>query len=764
MKAIIMAGGEGSRLRPLTCDCPKPMLRLMGRPLMEYAIRLLKQHGADEIAATLAYLPEDVQRYFGDGEALGVSMRYYIESTPLGTAGSVARAADFLNETFFVLSGDGITDFDLSAALRFHREKHALATLLLCRSSNPQEYGMVVTAPDGRIRSFHEKPGRSDIYSDLINSGVYILEPELLSFIPRDQPWDFGHDLFPALLKQHLPVYGCIAGGYWCDVGDVAAYLRVHFDALDGRISLIDPLQGAGRHAGANITPPVYIAPDAQIDPGACIGPYSVIGAGCRVAAGAGIKRSLLLPECQVGGGAQLRGCIAGRGSMIGGEARLFEESVVGSASRIGRRAMLPPGVKIWPGKQILEGERPEDNIVWGFRCEDRFEGGALMLSSPTQTARAVQACMQQMQPREMLIGCESSPVSAALCHAAISGAMAQGVQVVESRACTLPQLRHALASLHCGGALLVRQDRLIPLDDQGCLLTEKQQRSILKLLERQDYPCPFSRVTPPPIDAGNTAAAYIADLAACFRADAASAPGIAFSAPDAFHALAQQLCLRCGLQIRFIAPGENPRPTGDEIGVRLSGDGARAVFSDALGELSEVQRQIACAWTAVQLGQRQLMLPIHWTRSIARLGAQVRYLGGEEALWMQALSRHSPLQFRLQLDGLFLMISFLSLLGEKGLTLDAWRKSMPDACRSASCLDIPAHRGGHLLHALAEGHPGAELGGGMRLKDALGWTWLSPGEGGRLHIFSEAASMEAARELCAFYEGEIRRLMARQD
>ena len=172
LKAIIMAGGEGSRLRPLTCDCPKPMLRLMGKPLMEHAIRLLQKYGIHEIGATLGYQPDAIMDYFGDGEALGASLRYYIENVPLGTAGSVRRAKDFLDERFIVLSGDGVTDFDLSEAIRFHESRKALATLVLVKSGTPQEYGMVVTDPDGRITAFHEKPGRSDIYSDRINTGI----------------------------------------------------------------------------------------------------------------------------------------------------------------------------------------------------------------------------------------------------------------------------------------------------------------------------------------------------------------------------------------------------------------------------------------------------------------------------------------------------------------------------------------------------------------------------------------------------------------
>ena len=202
MKAIIMAGGEGTRLRPLTCDCPKPMIRLMNRPVMQYALALLKRHRITCVAATLGYQPDAVMDYFGDGGAFGVDLRYYVEKTPLGTAGGVRQAADFLDETFIVLSGDGVTDLDIADALAFHRQKRALATLVLRHADNPLDYGVVCTDAEGRVRSFHEKPEWSDVLSDTVNTGVYILEPEALERIPVGSACDFGHDWFPALVRE----------------------------------------------------------------------------------------------------------------------------------------------------------------------------------------------------------------------------------------------------------------------------------------------------------------------------------------------------------------------------------------------------------------------------------------------------------------------------------------------------------------------------------------------------------------------------------
>ncbi len=770
LKAIIMAGGEGSRLRPLTCDCPKPMLRLMGKPMMEYAIHQLRRFGINEIGATLGYLPDTITDYFGDGTTLGVKLHYYIEKTPLGTAGSVGQARSFLDERFIVLSGDGIMDLNLQAALDFHRVRGALATLVLVRSGTPQEYGMVVTERDGRVRSFHEKPGRSDVYSDQINTGIYILEPEVLKYIPDSGAYDFGHDLFPALVKQGLPVYGCTLEGYWCDVGDVAAYLKVHVDALEGRVHLegLNPsTQGAILEPGCVVESPVYIAPGAHVAAGAQIGAYSVISEGCFVAPGASIKRSILFTGARVEPQAQLRGCVLGVNAIVGEGAQLYEESVVGSSSRIGARATLSPGVKLWPRKSIPEGERPEENIVWGSRREQRFIGGALCLESPAQTARAVQSCVAEMKPRELLLGRSASTVAQAMWHAAAAGAMAQGVQLVDAGVCTLPQLRNSLKILGADAALMVEEDRLTPLDGAGVRLKERIQRSILKLFERQDFAGPFSGVTLPMESAGNTESVYVATAAAMFQADPLYAPAIALHAPKSYMAaLAERTCVRCGLSVRCEWNVEQLLPSADELAICFDESGEQATISDAKGPLSEVERQLACAWVALMRGERHLILPPHATRAIGVLAdsmsAHAQYLPGEAAVWMGAVAEKSPLQFALQFDGLCFALAFISELTSRGLSLKQWRESMPTAYQSLKNIPVPSSESGRLLHTLAEAAPNAELGGGLRLQEQRGWAWLSPDEKETgLKVMAEAADMEVARELCDFYGQEIQRLLA---
>ncbi len=768
-----MAGGEGSRLRPLTCDCPKPLLRLLDRPLMEYAIELLKRHGIKDIGVTLGYLPDEIQEYFGDGSRFGVSLRYYTEHTPLGTAGSILQARDFLDERFFVLSGDGVTDFDLTAALCFHENRDAMATLLLHRCPNPQEYGMVVTDGEGRIRSFHEKPGICDVFSDRINTGIYILEPEILNYIPDGQPYDFGRELFPALLAADQPVYGFTAEGYWCDVGDVAAYLRVHADAMDGKIGLAcnaSVSDGAILEPGCHLEMPCSIAPGARICAGAAVGPCAVVGTDCIIHPGASVKHSILFDRVQAEAGAQLRGCIAASGVQIGENAQLYEESVIGSGSRIGARAVLAPGVKLWPGKSLPDGEHPEENIVWGARREQRFIRGALQLDGPAHANRAAEAICAELKPKELLVGRTGSTVAAAMWHAACAGMLAQGVRILDAGVCSLPQLRHSLSSLRCDGAMLVDGHSLLPLTPSGAYLAERRQRAILKLAERQDFPAPFSGITHPVSALGRTDLPYIAAAATHFTADPCIAPQLLLACENRHVlSLAQSAFQRAGLSVRCEWNPQRLRPDRNALAFILSGSGEEAVPADCDGRLDETQCQLARAWTMLEGGARRLILPLHATRGIEALArkynAQLLYPSGETAAWMNAAAEREPLQFALHCDGIAFALAFLSRLTEHGLSLVQWRDRLPDVYRSTRKLHMPSSQRSRVLRTLAEENPHAEIGGGLRLPMDRGWAWLSPDEaGGEMQLMAEASTMEAADELCAFIEGKLRRLLEKQD
>src|SRR5918996_506040 len=236
-----MAGGEGTRLRPLTSNQPKPMVPIVGKPCMEHILDLLKAHGLEDVIVTVAFLPQAIRSYFGDGESLGLQVQYSVEETPLGTAGSVRLATQRLDETVLVISGDALCDVDLTKLIEAHRERGAAVTIGLKSVDNPLEFGIVVTDEDGRIERFLEKPSWGQVFSDTINTGIYVLEPEVLNHVPDDRPFDFSKELFPLLLEMGRPLYGFVCDGYWQDIGNLDQYRQANFDALDGQVQLNIP-------------------------------------------------------------------------------------------------------------------------------------------------------------------------------------------------------------------------------------------------------------------------------------------------------------------------------------------------------------------------------------------------------------------------------------------------------------------------------------------------------------------------------------------
>src|ERR1700694_2646775 len=277
-----MAGGEGSRLRPLTSRRPKPLAPVAGKPVMELIVDLLKEHGFDEIVSTLHYLADEIEAYFGDGEAHGIKMHYVVEDTPLGTAGAVKMAHELLgDDTFLVISGDALTDLDLSAVVRHHKEQGTDVTIALQRVTNPLEFGVVVTDETGRIVRFLEKPSWGEVFSDTINTGIYVLEPSILDRMQRGKVYDFSKDLFPDMLREGAKLGGYVIDAYWTDIGNLEQYQQANYDAVTGKVGIDFP--------GTLVAPGVFAGEGSRIDPEARIEGPVVIGRDVRVAAGASI-------------------------------------------------------------------------------------------------------------------------------------------------------------------------------------------------------------------------------------------------------------------------------------------------------------------------------------------------------------------------------------------------------------------------------------------------------------------------------------------
>jgi mannose-1-phosphate guanylyltransferase/phosphomannomutase len=512
VKAVIMAGGEGTRLRPLTSNVPKPMMPLVNEPMMEHIVRLLRAHGFDDIVVTVAYLANHIRAYFGDGSEYGVRMVYATEETPLGTAGSVRNAMDELDERFLVISGDVLTDIDLGSVLQTHEDNKALATIGLVRVENPLEFGIVITRDDGTIERFLEKPSWGQVFSDTINSGIFVLEPEIFDHIDPDRPVDFSSEVFPALLDQGLPLYGAVAEGHWEDVGTLEAYLRAHKDILDGRVRLDVPGfdvgdgvhvgEGAEIHPGATVVGPAVIGENCRIEAGVRLGPYTVLGTNVRVRAGADLERVVINDNSYLGENVRLRGALVGRSCDLRGGVRLDEGAVLGDECFVGEHALLAAGVKVYPFKTVEAGAVINSSIVWESRGSrslfgrDGVAGLANVDVTPEVATRLAMAYGTTLKKDSTVVTSRDSSRSARMLkRAMMAGLNAAGVNVLDLEIASVPVTRFAIRRPEASGGLTIR---LVEGDPQSCVirffdgngmdLTEDGQRKVERLLVREDF------------------------------------------------------------------------------------------------------------------------------------------------------------------------------------------------------------------------------------------------------------------------------------
>ena len=345
MKAILLAGGKGTRLRPLTLHTPKPIVPIFDRPFLAYQIDLLKQvPEIDEVILSLNYQPRRLEETFGDGAGLGLRLRYVVEPSPLGTGGAIRYAAQGIDDTIVVFNGDVMTAVDVAAVVRRHRERRAKATIVLTPVDNPSAYGLVETAADGSVRRFLEKPSADEITCDTINAGIYVLEPDTFDRIPKDTPYSIERAYFPSLVERGETFVAYVDRGYWIDIGTPEKYTQVHRDVMDGRFTLepfasnptacwISP--GARIEEGAVIEGPCFLDDGVVVKAGARIGPYSVIGRQCHVEEHATVEASIVWANSRISQEAVVRRSILGRHCHIGRSAMLGEGAVLGDKSSV---------------------------------------------------------------------------------------------------------------------------------------------------------------------------------------------------------------------------------------------------------------------------------------------------------------------------------------------------------------------------------------------------------------------------------------------
>lgn len=513
MKAVVMAGGEGSRLRPLTIRRSKPMVPIAGKPVMEHILNLLKRHGFTEVIVTVQYLASSIEDYFGNGSQLGMRIIYSREDVPLGTAGSVKNAEEQLTEPFLVISGDALTDYNLTDLIRYHNEKKSLATLLLAHVHNPLEYGVIITNEDGHITQFLEKPSWGEVFSDTINTGIYVLDPKVFSYFEKNKSFDFSQELFPSMLKRGDPIYGYVTpGGYWCDVGNLSEYMRANADVLHGRVDIEIPAkdiggniwceEGAEIDEGAQLYGPIYLGHDCKVRSGAIIHGPSMIGSYTIVDERAQVDRSIVWNNSYIGDRAELRGAIVGTSTNIKSKAVMFEGSVIGDNSIVQDSAIIQPNVKIWPDKEIEAGAVVNTSIIWGSQGRrglfSRYGvSGLVNVDLTPEFATKLGAVYGAILPKGSMVclNRDAHRTSRMIKRGINAGLPSAGISVNDINQVPLPVMRYFIRHTGAAGGVHVSvspfDQRVVDVkifDHSGLDINKTTERKIENLFFREDF------------------------------------------------------------------------------------------------------------------------------------------------------------------------------------------------------------------------------------------------------------------------------------
>ncbi len=515
MKAVIMAGGFGTRMRPLTINLPKPMIPMVNRPIMEIIVELLKKHKLTDLISVVFYQPEVITEYFKDGKEFGIQMAYKAAESDLGTAGSVKNCQSMIGkERFVVISGDVLTDFDLSAAIKFHEQNKAKATMILTRVENPLAFGVVITSKDGKIERFLEKPTWGEVFSDTVNTGIYILEPEVLDLIPEKSEFDFSKNLFPLMLKEGMPLYGYIAQGYWADIGNLDQYRWAHQDVFAGKVNIQIPgspdkkdgkvlWTGAKCHVDptAQLSGTVVLGDNCNIGKGAKV-INSVLGDGCQVEEGAVLTNAILWRNVSIGAEAEVRECVISSGTDVHEKADIFEGAIISDNCTIGKKAIIKAGVKVWPNKVIEDGAQLATSLIWGDKWAKSIFGqhgvtGMAGIDITPEFAAKLGAAYGASLPKgsTVVTARDIHKTSRMINRALISGILSSGVNVHDLQEMPISVARYAVPKLSDAGGLHTRKS---PFDKQfvdikffdgrGLALSSGKEKGIENLFYREDF------------------------------------------------------------------------------------------------------------------------------------------------------------------------------------------------------------------------------------------------------------------------------------
>lgn len=514
MKAVIMAGGFGTRMQPLTSSLPKPMIPLMNRPIMLHIVELLKSYGITDLVLLLYHQPLVIKNFFRDGSEFGVKITYVTPLEDLGTAGAVKSAEKFLDERFIVISGDLLTDFNLGKIIKFHEEKSAKATITLTSVKDPLQFGVVITDKDKRIIQFLEKPGWGEVISDTINTGIYVLEPEILKYIPSGENFDFSQDLFPLLLENRESLFGFQAKGYWRDIGNTDSYREAHQDIFKGRVSVsVDQVRqdfvdsdirlGADVRLDepANLSGMVVVGDNSQIIGMSHI-KDSVIGRNCTIEDGATLSRCVIWDNVYIKKGAKISDSVICNNVRAEHRVVIEEGVIVAEHTSIGEEVFIKRDVKIWPRKVIESGSTVTANLIWGEKWKKSLFEGAMVKGltnvelTPEFVAKLGCAYGTSLgKGSYILAGRDAALSSRMLKRSFLGGILSAGVNVRDLRMIPLPVVRYKLNTYGEVGGVYFRQSiddpavtEVVFLDSDGLDFSSSMAKNVERIFFKENF------------------------------------------------------------------------------------------------------------------------------------------------------------------------------------------------------------------------------------------------------------------------------------
>ena len=699
MRAVVMAGGLGSRLRPLTTSLPKPLLPVVGQPMLAHILRLARSHGVTEATITVQHLASLIRAYLGDGSDLGVSLGYATEHRPLGTVGGVRAAASGFDDDFLVMSGDAVTDIDLGELMQVHRASGALITLCLARRDDPREFGVVDVDDEGRVRRFLEKPAWGEVFTDAVSTGIYAVSPRAMELIPDDAPQDWSSDVLPRMLGEGMHVGAFVSGGYWEDVGDIAAYRRVQIDVLERKVGLDIPGterepgiwvgEGATLDPGAVVVGPTFIGAHAAVESGATVLAHSVIGANTVVRRGAIVERAVLLDGVYAGVDTTARGCVVGRSVELGSGTRVGEGAVISDECSLEQEVEVTPGSLVYPGKTIEAGAIVHGAVVWDAQGHRHRVGaggmsGTVSVDITPDTAVRLASALASTLPKEsaVAVGRDHSRTARTYAGLLVGAFTAAGIDVRDHRVVPTPVLRHDVAR-HASAGVMVRASAgqpekldIVLLDEHGRDIGEAEARRIERIFDRREFRRPFPGEVGDVLLPEQALDDYATSLRARTSLDGVSSADLtvvvdasggssALVLPTVLAGIDVDLVMLGGrIEVARATPSPDDRhhalrllaervvATNASMGLAIDSTGERLSIVDELGQVLDDDRALLVVMdlVAAESGAGQVVLPVTTSRVAEQVAAfhgidvrrvpLARTFGAEDARDGEALLR----------------------------------------------------------------------------------------------------------------------------